>query len=220
MRHPCLLAISLALGWPTLAQAQEPVTLKFWDNQQTESGLSQYQQEAVKRFEAENPGVRAGAIMPLDQPATEAGIKAESFFPGAWASANYDGRLWGIPFNVDVWSFSFYNADLLQQAGVDPQSMVSWEGLRAGAEKLTDAANGKYGVGLFAHKGEDTVVVLDSFIFSNGGRVLNEDGSCALTSDESVAALEYLASLVPFAPQGIQNASSGDMRELFLNQSL
>src|SRR3954471_6554619 len=36
----------------------EPVTLKFWDNQQTESGLSQYQQEAVKRFEAENPDIK------------------------------------------------------------------------------------------------------------------------------------------------------------------
>ena len=34
------------------------ITLKFWDNQQTESGLSQYQQEAVKRFEAENPGIK------------------------------------------------------------------------------------------------------------------------------------------------------------------
>ena len=36
----------------------EDVTLKFWDNQQTESGLSQYQAEAVKRFEAENPGIK------------------------------------------------------------------------------------------------------------------------------------------------------------------
>ncbi len=260
MRHPCLLAISLALGWPTLAQAQEPVTLKFWDNQQTESGLSQYQQEAVKRFEAENPGVkvevttvpypeyqqrlltavqggnapdvstidqiwvaafaRAGAIMPLDQPAAEAGIKAESFFPGAWTSANYDGRLWGIPFNVDVWSFSFYNADLLKTAGVDPTGMVSWQGLRSAAERLTDADKGRYGVGLFGHKGEDTVVVLDSFIFSNGGKVLDEDGKCALTSPQSVEALSYLASLVPYAPKGILNASSGDMRELFLNGSL
>ena len=255
-----LLASALVALLVSTSLAQEPVTLQFWDNQQTESGLSEYQKQAVARFEQENPGIKvevttipypeyqqrlltavqggnapdvstidqiwvaafaqAGAIDPLDELAASAGIKAETFFPGAWASANYDGKLWGIPFNVDVWSFSFYNADLLQQAGVDPQSMVSWEGLRAGAEKLTDAANGKYGVGLFAHKGEDTVVVLDSFIFSNGGRVLNEDGSCALTSDESVAALEYLASLVPFAPQGIQNASSGDMRELFLNQSL
>src|SRR5690606_30728081 len=95
-----------------------------------------------------------------------------------------------------------------------------FEGLKAAAEKLTDAAKGRYGVGLFGHKGEDTTVVLDSFIFSNGGRVLNEDGSCALTEEKAVGALRYLQSLVPYAPQGILNASSGDMRELFLNGSL
>lgn len=242
------------------AGAQETIALKFWDNQQTESGLSQYQQEAVKRFEAENPNIKvevttipypeyqqrlltavqggnapdvstvdqiwvaafaeAGAITDLSGPASQAGVAADAFFPGAWESANYDGKLWGIPFNVDVWSFSFYNQALLEAAGVEPDSMVSWDGLKSAAEKLTDAGNGKFGVGLFGHKGEDTVVVLDSFIFSNGGRVLEEDGSCGLESEESIGALEYLASLVPYAPNGILNASSGDMRELFLNGSL
>ena len=163
---------------------------------------------------------QAGAIDSLDDLAKGAGITADTFFPGAWASANYDGKLWGIPFNVDVWQFSFYNADLVKKAGIDPASLATFEGLKAAGEKLTDASNGKYGIGLFAHKGEDTVVVMDSFIFSNGGKVLNDDGSCGLTSDASVGALAYLQSLAPYAPTGIANASSGDMRELFLNGSL
>src|SRR3954452_15725163 len=250
----CLAALSGA------AFAQDQVTLKFWDNQQTESGLSQYQQEAVKRFEAENPNIKvevttipypeyqqrlltavqggnapdvstldqiwvaafaeAGAIIPLDDQAKAAGIKPETFFKGAWDSANYNGKLWGIPFNVDVWSFSFVNNALLKEAGIDPASMVSFDGLKKAAEKLTDAVKGRYGVGLFAHKGEDTVVVMDSFIFSNGGKVLDEGGKCALTSDAAVGALTFLQSLAPYAPKGILNASSGDMRELFLNGSL
>lgn len=259
MKKTLLLATAIGLALPASAHAED-IVLKFWDNQQTESGLSQYQQEAVKLFEAENPGIKvevttipypeyqqrlltavqggnapdvstvdqiwvaafaeAGAIEPLDDLAKSAGITADTFFPGAWASANYGGKLWGIPFNVDVWQFSFYNQDLLKAAGVDPQSIATFEGLKAAGEKLTDAANGKFGIGLFAHKGEDTVVVLDSFIFSNGGKVLNEDGSCGLTSDESVGALAYLQSLAPYAPAGMANASSGDMRELFLNGSL
>ena len=242
------------------AMAQEQITLKFWDNQQTESGLSQYQQEAVKRFEAENPNIKvevttvpypeyqqrlltavqggnapdvstldqiwvaafakAGAIAPLDKEAADAGVKADMFFKGAWASANYDGKLWGIPFNVDVWSFSFTNNAMLKEAGVDPASMVSFEGLKAAAQKLTDTSKGRYGIGLFGHKGEDTVVIMDSFIFSNGGKVLDENGKCALNSPQSVEALSFLQSLTPYAPQGILNASSGDMRELFLNGSL
>jgi ABC-type glycerol-3-phosphate transport system substrate-binding protein len=162
----------------------------------------------------------AGAIEPLDDLASSAGIAADAFFPGAWASAVYNDSLWGIPFNVDVWQFSFYNKDLIDGAGIDPASLSTFEGLKAAGEALTDAANGKFGIGLFAHKGEDTVVVLNSFIFSNGGKVLNDDGSCGLTSEESVEALTYLQSLAPYAPQGMANASSGDMRELFLNGSL
>jgi ABC-type glycerol-3-phosphate transport system substrate-binding protein len=242
------------------AARAETVTLKFWDNQQTESGLSQYQQEAVKRFEAENPDIKvevttvpypeyqqrlltavqggnapdvstvdqiwqaafaeAGAIVKLDDRAKAAGIEAGQFFPGAWESANYDGNLWGIPFNVDVWFFSFYNKALLSQAGVDPASTVTWDGLRQAAQKLTDPAKGRFAVGLFAHKGEDTTVVLDSFIYSNGGSVLDASGKCALDQPPAVDALRYLASLVPYAPKGILNAASGDMRELFLNGSL
>jgi ABC-type glycerol-3-phosphate transport system substrate-binding protein len=259
MKKTLLLATAVALTLPASAYAED-IVLKFWDNQQTESGLSQYQEEAVKSFEAANPGIKvevttipypeyqqrlltavqggnapdvstvdqiwvaafaaAGAIEPLDDLAKGAGVTADTFFPGAWASANYDGKLWGIPFNVDVWQFSFYNDDLLKGAGIDPASVATFEGLKAAGEKLTDAANGKFGIGLFAHKGEDTVVVLDSFIFSNGGKVLNDDGSCGLTSDASVGALAYLASLAPYAPAGMANASSGDMRELFLNGSL
>ena len=259
MRKPALLAVVLGFTMPTYSHAED-VVLKFWDNQQTESGLSQYQQEAVKSFEAENPDIKvevttvpypeyqqrlltavqggsapdvstidqiwvaafaaAGVIEPLDELAASAKISADTFFPGAWASANYDSRLWGIPFNVDVWQFSFYNEDLLKAAAIDPASLATFEGLKAAGEKLTDEASGKYGIGLFAHKGEDTVVVMDSFIFSNGGKVLNEDGSCGLTSDASVEALAYLQSLAPYAPRGIANASSGDMRELFLNGSL
>ncbi|MEM9441547.1 MAG: sugar ABC transporter substrate-binding protein [Pseudomonadota bacterium] len=259
MKRSIMIAAGLALALPLPAVADD-IILQFWDNQQTESGLSQYQQEAVESFEAENPGIKvevttipypeyqqrlltavqggnapdvstidqiwvaafaeAGAIEPLDDLAASAGVAADIFFPGAWASAVYNDALYGIPFNVDVWQFSFYNKDLIDAAGIDPSSLSTFEGLKAAGEALTDAANGKFGIGLFAHKGEDTVVVLDSFIFSNGGRVLNDDGSCGLTSEHSVEALSYLQSLAPYAPQGMANASSGDMRELFLNGSL
>lgn len=245
----------------TFAYAQEVVTIRFWDMQQTESGLSQYQRIAAEEFMAANPNIRveittvpypeyqqrlllavqsgnapdvssvdqiwnsgfaaADAIIPLDDYIAASGsVREENFFAGAWDSATWNGQVWGIPFNVDVWQFTFYNKTLLDAAGVDPQSLVTWEGLREAGKALTDRAAGKYGIGLFGHKGEDTIVVVNSFIYSNGGSVLNEDGSCALDEPEAVEALEYLVSLIPYAPEGILNTSSGDMRELFLNGSL
>lgn len=242
----------------TGAALSQEVTIQFWDNQQTESGLSQFQQEAVDRFMSENPGIKvevttvpypeyqqrlltavqggnapdiatldqiwvgafaqAGAISDLTDFAENAGLSRENFFGGAWDSAVYDDALYGIPFNVDVWQFSFYNKVLLDEAGVAPEELTTFDGLRAAAEKLT--GDGRFGVGLFGHRGEDTVAVTNSFIFSNGGDVLAEDGSCALNRPPAVEAMTYLQDLSGFAPDGTLNASSGSMRELFLNGSL
>lgn len=237
----------------------EQIVLKFWDNQQTESGLSEFQQIAIDEFMAANPNIKievetipypeyqqrlqlavqggnapdvatadqiwtaglaaAGNIIALDDyVANSATVKKENFFPGAWESAEVDGKVYGVPFNVDVWQFSFYNKDLLDAEGITPDSLSTWEGLREAGQKLTK--DGNFGVGLFSHKGEDTTVVMNSFIFSNGGDVLDASGMCALDEQPAVEALEYLKSLQPYAPEGILNNSSGSMRELFLNKTL
>ncbi len=237
----------------------EQIVLKFWDNQQTESGLSEFQQIAIDEFMAANPNITvevetipypeyqqrlqlavqggnapdvatadqiwtaglaaAGNIISLDDyVASSATVKKDNFFPGAWDSAVVDGKVYGIPFNVDVWQFSFYNKDLLDAEGIDPNSLSTWEGLRAAGQALTKGGN--YGIGLFSHKGEDTTVVMNSFIFSNGGDVLDSSGMCALNKQPAVEALDYLKSLQPYAPEGILNNSSGTMRELFLNKTL
>lgn len=160
-----------------------------------------------------------GNLIPLDSfVAGSDSVKQDNFFAGAWDSAVVDGQVFGVPFNVDVWQFTFYNEDLLTAAGVDPESLTTWEGLEAAGAALT--GDGNFGVGLFGHLGEDTVVVMDSFIFSNGGDVLDSSGMCALNQAPAVEALEYLANLQQYAPSGILNNSSGDMRELFLNGSL
>jgi ABC-type glycerol-3-phosphate transport system substrate-binding protein len=40
----------------------EVVTITFWDNQQTESGLSDFQQRAVDEFEAANPNIKVDVV--------------------------------------------------------------------------------------------------------------------------------------------------------------
>ena len=260
MKHWIMAAVLAAcLQFATVARAEQ-VVLKFWDNQQTESGLSKYQQQAVKQFEAENPDVKievttipypeyqqrlltavqggnapdvstvdqiwnsafaeAGAIAKLDHLAKGSNVSAGNFFPGAWDSANYKGNLWGIPFNVDVWFFVFINKKLFFDAGIDPASITSWDGLKAGAAKLTDKGKGQFAIGLTGNKSEYPVVMTDSFIYSNGGDVLDKAGKCALTNPASVQALEFYKAMTTYAPAGILNASDENMRELFLNGTL
>lgn len=158
----------------------------------------------------------AGAVIPLDDYIAESDTVAEeNFFPGAWESAVWNDHVTGIPFNVDVWQFTYYNREMLNSAGLQPEQLETWEGLRAAGETLT--GDGKFGIGLFGHAYESLVVVMNSFIFSNGGDIIDENGHCALTSPEAQEALEYLNSLKPYAPTGLLGQANEDIRELFLN---
>jgi Bacterial extracellular solute-binding protein len=67
---------------------------------------------------------------------------------------------------------------------------------------------------------QDTVCVVDSVIYSNGGEIIDGKGKCALDQPPAIEALEYLKSLQAYSPTGILNAASEDMRQLFLNGSL
>lgn len=49
-------SISLVLMVSAPTVQAEDITIRFWDNQQTESGLSDYQKASVALFEKENPG--------------------------------------------------------------------------------------------------------------------------------------------------------------------
>ena len=160
-----------------------------------------------------------GAFTSLDDFIADSdAVDEANFFPGAWESAIWDDTVFGVPYNVDVWQFTFYNAEMLDEAGVDPAQLETWEGLAEAGEALT--GDGQYGVGLFGFAYESLVTVMNSFVFSNDGDILAEDGSCALDEPEAIEALEYMASLQEYAPSGILGNQNEDMRELFLNESL
>jgi len=253
-------ALTMAGALTAVTAANAQTVLRFWDNQQTESGLSVFQQEAVKRFEAEYPDIKvevttipypeyqqrlltavqagngpdvstvdqiwnaafaeAGAIVPVDDLLANSSISPDDFFPGAWESVTYQGKTWGVPFNVDVWFFAFVNKALLEEAGIDPASITTWEGLEAAAPALTDPAKGRFAIGLTGNKSEYPVVMTNSMIYSNGGEILDKEGKCALTSPEAIEALEYYKRMTQYAPSGILNAANEQMRELFLNGTL
>ena len=189
-----LLATAIGLALSRVGLCRGHRTLKFWDNQQTESGLSQYQQEAVKSFEAENPGIKvevttipypeyqqrlltavqggnapdvstvdqiwvaafaeAGAIEPLDDMAKAAGVKRRHLLPRRLGLGQLQRQALGHPVQRRrLVSSPSTTTTLLKAAGVDPASIATFEGLKAAAEKLTDAARASYGIGLFAPQG-------------------------------------------------------------------
>ena len=123
-----------------------------------------------------------------------------------------DGRIAGLNTAVEI-SLLFYNKDLFDQAGLpyppaDPLKAWTWAEFVTAAEKLTVDANGK-------HAGEtgfnpDQISTFGAafdkiyegwtfypFIFSNGGQMVNEDGTrLLLDSPEAAEAMQSLADLM------------------------
>jgi len=157
------------------------------------------------------------AIIPLDEYIDSSDlISEEMFFEGAWDSCLYDGQVWGIPVDIDVWYYNFFNKDMFEAAGLDTENppIVYWEDLLDSCEKLT--IDGQWAVGLQAGKDEATICIIDSFIYSNGGSIISDDGkTCTINSPEVIEALKFYKSLEEYAPEGTINRTQVDTSQLF-----
>lgn len=144
----------------------------------------------------------AGAIIPLDEYLAASDVNPDDFFPGAWSSNVWGGSTWGIPLNNDVWEQMYYNRAMFEAAGLDPDDPPStWAELMEACQALTNAPD-QYGIGVLG-PGEWSVVTMNSFIYTNGGAILNEDGTEAvINSPEAVEALQFYKDQEQCAPPG------------------
>ncbi|MFC5647918.1 ABC transporter substrate-binding protein [Paenibacillus solisilvae] len=51
---------------------------------------------------------------------TDSEVKADNYYPGPWAEANYKNDLYALPFNTDN-RVIYYNKTLMKEAGLDPE---------------------------------------------------------------------------------------------------
>jgi multiple sugar transport system substrate-binding protein len=159
----------------------------------------------------------AGVIEPLDDLiAASTAVKPEIFFQGAWDTNLYQGKIWGVPLNFDVWMQMYYNADMFTAAGLDPNAPPkTWDEWLTVAETLTKAPN-QFGIGIIGHKGEDMTVMLNSLMYSNGGKVIDDEGKAVINSPENVETLTFFKNLAQYAPEGVANAGEAECVAAFV----
>lgn len=109
----------------------------------------------------------------------------DQYFPGILQSSSWQGKHYGLPNNSNCLGL-YYNADMLDKAGVQPPT--TWEELRSAAKKLT--GNGAYG---FATAGVQTMEGTFEFL-----PFLREAGADwdTLDSPAAVEALQFLVDLI------------------------
>jgi len=108
-----------------------------------------------------------------------------NYFPGPWSSTQFRRRTYGIPNNSNC-IVLYYNAPMLQQAGITPPT--TWDELRAAAKALT--RGNTRGLALSAIKTEEGTFHFLPFLWQAGGDL------DSLGGEAGVAALEFIANLV------------------------
>ena len=146
-----------------------------------------------------------------DPSITSPDLDLEDFFVGAMSTFENDNGIFGLPLQIES-SLLFYRADLFEAAGLEgpPETM---EELRSYAEILhsEDVAG-------FAMRGRGAAATsqIVNLLYSFGGQWLTEDGTSALDSAESIAALEYYADLLRnYGPPGPANIHWPEVTSLY-----
>lgn len=61
-----------------------------------------------------------GFLTDLTEFANRDGIKADDYWDFAWEEANYNGKLYALPYDTDTRAL-WYNKDIFEEAGLDPE---------------------------------------------------------------------------------------------------
>jgi len=156
----------------------------------------------------------AGWVEPIDDYLTSEEIDA--YLPGAILSNEYKGSYYGIPYRTDT-GMLYYRKDLLEK--YDKPVPTTWDELTETAKYIIEEEGGN----MSGHAGswkqyEGLTCNLTEFIWSYGGRVLDDDGNVALNSPEAIAAVTRMTDMINkdnITPEGVITFGSGDARAVF-----
>lgn len=144
-----------------------------------------------------------------------------AFFPAAWKNNVVNGRVKGVPSNLDA-GMLYYRKDLLQKYGEQPPQ--TWEDLTRIATKVQAAerAAGKKGFWGLVFQGKAyeglTCDALEWVASYNGGTFVDAAGNITVNNPKAARALTMAASWVgTIAPKGVMGYMEEESRAVFQN---
>ena len=106
----------------------------------------------------------------------------------------YKGKLYGAPDRAAP-AVIFYNKDIFDAAGVEyPSEKWDWNTFLTNAQKLVKRENGK--TTQWAYCEGDWWAWYMTWIYQNGGRILDKDGKPVVNSPENVEAMQFYQDLM------------------------
>lgn len=124
---------------------------------------------------------------------------------------SYNGSLYALPFYVES-SMTYYRKDLFAAKGLTMPDQPTYDQIQQFADKLTDKANGVYGICLRGKAGwGENMAYATTVVNTFGGRWFNEKWEPQLTSPEWKKAITFYVNLLQ--KDGPPGASSNGFNE-------
>jgi multiple sugar transport system substrate-binding protein len=124
-------------------------------------------------------------------------------FPASWNGVTRNGKIYGMPWLMDV-KYFMYNKDMLQQAGIsDPPK--TWEELVDQAKTIKEKGIVEFPIIWSWNQKEGVVCDYAVLLYGNGGSFVDANGKPAFNNEKGVQALTWMKQTID---DGLSNPSS------------
>jgi multiple sugar transport system substrate-binding protein len=145
--------------------------------------------------------IKAGYLLDVTNritPEMKSGI-----FPASWKGVTRNGKIYGMPWLMDV-KYFMYNKDMLQKAGItDPPK--TWEELVDQAKTIKDKGVVEFPIVWSWNQKEGVVCDYAVLLYGNGGSFVDASGKPAFNDEKGVQALTWMKQTID---DGLTNPSS------------
>jgi multiple sugar transport system substrate-binding protein len=124
-------------------------------------------------------------------------------FPAAWNGVTRNGKVYGMPWLMDV-KYFMYNKDILTQAGFNAPP-ATWEELVEQAKVIKQKGLAEFPISWSWNQKEGVVCDYTALLFGNGGAFLDASGKPAFNNEKGVQALAWMKQTID---DGLTNPGS------------
>ena len=124
-------------------------------------------------------------------------------FPASWNGVTRNGKIYGMPWLMDV-KYFMYNKDMLQKAGI-ANPPATWEELVDQAKIIKQKGIAEFPIIWSWNQKEGVVCDFTVLLFGNGGAFLDANGKPVFNNDKGVQVLTWMKQTVE---DGLSNPSS------------
>ncbi len=145
--------------------------------------------------------IKAGYLLDVTNRVTP-DMKA-GMFPASWNGVTRNGKIYGMPWLMDV-KYFMYNKDMLQKAGIAAPP-TTWEELVDQAKIIKQKGIADFPVIWSWNQKEGVVCDFAVLLFGNGGSFVDASGKPAFNNDKGIQTLTWMKQTID---DGLTNPSS------------